>query len=244
MQRLRVRYAKRGRARFASHRDFARAFERALRRAGVPMAYSSGFTPHPRISYANASPTGAASEAEYLEIGLAAPCDPGELRVALDAALPLGLHVLEVRAARPGALTDLLTASRWRIDLLGVAPEVLADAVAALLATQTLSVERRTKTGPRGVDARRAILELTTGPDASLQAVLRHDAPLVRAADVLDALSLIEPAVAPSQPPLLTRIEQGRWIDGRVVGPFDTDTELGADGAVWNTGPRSGRPAS
>jgi radical SAM-linked protein len=68
---LRLRYAKRGRLRFASHRDFQRAFERALRRAGVPMAYSAGFSPHPKISYANAAPTGTASEAEYLEIGLA-----------------------------------------------------------------------------------------------------------------------------------------------------------------------------
>ena len=51
-QRLRIRYAKRGTARFTSHRDFARAFERALNRAHIPMAYSSGFSPHPRISYA------------------------------------------------------------------------------------------------------------------------------------------------------------------------------------------------
>ena len=69
MQRLRIRYAKRGRLRFTSHRDFSRAFERAIFRARIPMAYSSGFNPHPRISYAGASPTGSASEAEYLEIG-------------------------------------------------------------------------------------------------------------------------------------------------------------------------------
>ncbi len=76
VQRLRIRYAKRGRLRFTSHRDFARAFERALRRAQVPMAYSAGFTPHPKVSYANAAPTGVASEAEYLEIGLAEVRDP------------------------------------------------------------------------------------------------------------------------------------------------------------------------
>ena len=75
MQRVRLRYAKRGRLRFTSHRDFARAFERALRRAEVPMAYSAGFTPHPKISYVGASPTGVASEAEYLEIGLARTVD-------------------------------------------------------------------------------------------------------------------------------------------------------------------------
>src|SRR4051794_41885624 len=71
VQRLRLRYAKRGRLRFTSHRDFARAFERALRRAAVPMGYSAGFSPHPKISYVGAAPTGVASEAEYLEIGLA-----------------------------------------------------------------------------------------------------------------------------------------------------------------------------
>ena len=58
VQRLRLRYAKRGRLRFSSHRDFQRAFERALRRAEVPMAYSAGFSPHPKVSYANAAPTG------------------------------------------------------------------------------------------------------------------------------------------------------------------------------------------
>src|SRR3712207_7269815 len=96
VQRLRLRFAKRGRLRFASHRDFQRSFERALRRSGVPMAYSSGFSPHPRISYANAAPTGAASEAEYLEIALAAPCNPAQVRAALDAALPPGLDIVEV----------------------------------------------------------------------------------------------------------------------------------------------------
>src|SRR6187455_2222946 len=117
VQRLRIKYAKRGRARFTSHRDFGRAFERALRRAAVPMAYSSGFSPHPRISYANAAPTGAASEAEYLEIGLAAGCDPDKVRDALDAALPPGLDVVAVSVATPGALAEELTGSRWQIDV-------------------------------------------------------------------------------------------------------------------------------
>lgn len=76
MQRIRLRYTKRGRLRFTSHRDFQRAFERALRRAEVPMAYSAGFTPHPKVSYANAAPTGTGSEAEYLEIALTQTRDP------------------------------------------------------------------------------------------------------------------------------------------------------------------------
>src|ERR687885_2233020 len=114
VQRLRVRYAKRGRARFTSHRDFGRAFERALRRAGVPMAYSSGFSPHPRISYANASPTGAASEAEYLEIAVTRRCDPARLRAAIDEALPAGLDVVDVVEARTPGFAERLEASLWQ----------------------------------------------------------------------------------------------------------------------------------
>nr|WP_284287703.1 TIGR03936 family radical SAM-associated protein [Angustibacter aerolatus] len=67
VQKVRLEYAKRGRLRFSSHRDFQRALERALRRSDVPMAYSAGFHPHPRISFAGAAPTGTASEAEYVE---------------------------------------------------------------------------------------------------------------------------------------------------------------------------------
>src|SRR6476469_10862038 len=88
VQRVRLQYAKRGRLRFTSHRDFARAFERALRRAEIPMGYSAGFSPHPKISYVGAAPTGVASEAEYLEIGLARAVDPEQVRAALDDALP------------------------------------------------------------------------------------------------------------------------------------------------------------
>jgi hypothetical protein len=109
-----LRYAKRGRGRFASHRDFARAFERALRRAGTPMAYSSGFNPHPRISWANPAPTGAESESEYVAIGLATVVDPAELAVALDAALPPGFALLAAGPAGANLMAEL-THSVWEI---------------------------------------------------------------------------------------------------------------------------------
>ena len=82
--------------RFASHRDIARAVERAVRKARVPIAYSAGFTPHPKISYAGAAPTGTASEAEYLELSLTAVCVGSEVRDQLDAALPDGIDVIDV----------------------------------------------------------------------------------------------------------------------------------------------------
>lgn len=172
--RLRVRYAKRGPMRFTSHRDFARAFERAVRRAGLPVAYSQGFTPHPKISYASAAPTGTASEAEYLEIALHTPVDPEQARAALDAALSPGLDVLEVRPVprpRPGdnagpGLAERLEASRWRVELPGVSTAQLEHAVAAFLAQDEVIVERLTKQGRRRFDARGAVLALTViAPD-------------------------------------------------------------------------------
>jgi radical SAM-linked protein len=208
VQRLRVRYARRGRARFTSHRDFGRAFERALRRAGVPMAYSSGFSPHPRISYANAAPTGAASEAEYLEIALAEICDPEKVRVALDAALPPGLDVVEVVPASAGALADQLTGSRWRIDLPGMAPGILADAVERFLAATSVQVERMTRTGLREFDARSAVVSLRI-ENESLVVVVAHQIPLVRPDDVITALSNLAPELA-AVVPVSTRLSQGR----------------------------------
>jgi len=209
VQRLRVRYAKRGRARFTSHRDFGRAFERALRRAGVPMAYSSGFSPHPRISYANASPTGAASEAEYLEIGLAEVCPPTAVQAALDAALPPGLDVLEVVESPPGTLADALTGSRWRVTVVGVAADGLAYAVRAVLDAPVVSVSRMTKNGLREFDARAAVVALRSEPDG-LEMLLEHGTPLVRPDDVLTGMAQVSTAFVPAEVPVLTRLEQGR----------------------------------
>jgi hypothetical protein len=95
VQRLTIRYAKRGRMRFASHRDVARAMERGVRKAGVPVAYSAGFSPHPRISYSGGAPTGSASEAEYLELAVTRRCEPDDVGRRLNAALPDGIDVIE-----------------------------------------------------------------------------------------------------------------------------------------------------
>ncbi|MGR4849840.1 TIGR03936 family radical SAM-associated protein [Streptomyces sp. LARHCF252] len=160
MQRIRLRYTKRGRLRFTSHRDFQRAFERALRRAEVPMAYSAGFTPHPKVSYANAAPTGTGSEAEYLEIALTAPRDPEQLRALLDASMPTGLDIVEAVEARTSGLADRLTASVWELRLDGVHPEEARRAADTFKAAETVEVQRQAKNGVRTFDARAAVVSL------------------------------------------------------------------------------------
>lgn len=215
VQRLRLRYAKRGRLRFSSHRDFQRAFERALRRAEIPIAFSAGFNPHPKVSYANAVPTGVASEAEYVEIGLTAHRDPDEVREALDRALPPGLDVEEVLEARTSDLPSRLEASVWRIELPGVPAAQAGAAVAGLMAADVVEVERMSKNGMRRFDARGPILQFAVAPDegdredcAILLAVVRHVTPSVRPDDVLAALRQVADLVPPV-PPRVTRLAQG-----------------------------------
>ena len=142
VQKLRVQYARRGRLRFSSTRDFARAIERALRRAQVPMAFSAGFHPHPKISYAGGAPTGMSSEAEYFEIGTTQALDPERLRADLDAALPDGLDIVEVVPAGPGSLADRLEVSEWVIAFPEIAPADLAAALGDLLSQPAITVTR------------------------------------------------------------------------------------------------------
>ncbi|MGI5120976.1 TIGR03936 family radical SAM-associated protein [Marinactinospora thermotolerans] len=234
-----MRYAKRGRMRFASHRDIARALERALRRAGIPVAFSAGFTPHPKISYTGAAPTGVASEAEYFELVLTETADPEQVRVRLDAAMPEGIDVVAVVAAAAGGLVDRLEASEWRVDMPGVAPDDAAAAAAAFLAADTIEVERLTKKGRRRFDVRSAVLKLEVDGRAAkeqdetyaiLRMVVRHTTPAVRPDDVVSGLRQVA-GLAPPSSPLMTRLAQGPLdgASGEIADPFAADDAAALD---------------
>jgi radical SAM-linked protein len=237
VQRLRLRYAKRGRLRFSSHRDFQRAFERAIRRAEVPIAFSAGFNPHPKVSYAGAAPTGTASEAEYLEIAVAEACDPELLRKALDESLPPGLDVLEVVEARAGSLPDRINASVWQVELPTMSPGHARTAVDAFLASDSITVERVLKDGRRQLDARQPVVMLTVSdsgaapgpagaPYAILRMVVRHETPAVRPDDVLTGLRQVADLVPPASDARVTRLAQGLLDDdGQVADPLAPDRE-------------------
>lgn len=220
--------------RFASHRDIARAVERGVRRAGLPVAHSAGFSPHPKISYSGGAPTGAASEAEYLEISLTEGLDPAVVRDRLDAALPDGIDVIEV--------SDLavvhppqLEASEWQVLLPGVPPAVAASAAEAFLAAAHAEVDRLTSNGVRRLDTRAAVVSLEVGQRAvadggqdyaTLRMVVRHLTPAVRPEDILVALRRLS-ALEPSSPPVVTRLAQfALALDQR-----GADAAVGPDGA-------------
>ena len=232
VQKLRVRYSRTGRLRFASHRDFQRVFERAIRRAGIPIAFSQGFNPHPRISYAGAAPTGAATYAEYLEMGVTVPCDPAKVMAALNEALPDDMAILDIVVGGSSGLPERLEVSRWKIELPGVDSGVLAGAVERFLAAERVEVVRLTKDGKRTLDARAAVEALRvenadqspeTTPCAILDLVVRNGSPSVRPDDVLAALREAGDLVPPVTP-RATRLAQGPLLaDGAVADPLDPD---------------------
>jgi radical SAM-linked protein len=222
--------------RFASHRDVARAFERGVRTAGLPIAYSAGFTPHPKISYPGGAPTCVASEAEYLSLALTARQAEAQVCERLNAALPDGIDVIDVTdegspgglvppaaggsggsPSRAGTLFGHLEASEWEVVLPGVEPAVAGLAVAAFLARDEAPVERLTDKGVRRLDARAAVLEMYVSEHAAaignedcaiLRMVVLHTAPAVRPEDVVTALCG-QDGIAPSSPSMTTRLAQG-----------------------------------
>lgn len=206
------------------------------------MAYSQGFSPHPKISWVGAAPTGAASEAEYVEIGLVREIDPATLRAELDGALPDGLDVLEVVLAGSGALAERIDASQWRVELPGISVTQLCTGVGRLLESERVEVRRLTKNGERIVDVRAALVSaevsaqveaaepvLATGVSdvvggyGILTLVVRQVTPTVRPDDVLSALRIVAD-LAPPVPAKAIRMAQGR-LDGagHLVDPLAAD---------------------
>ena len=114
---VRVRFTKRGKVRFISHRDVARGFERAFRIVELPLAFTLGFSPRPKVSFGLALSVGHESIAEYLDVELREPVDTGAWPERLSAALPEGIDVTGVAplADRAPALQEAVTLVEYQV---------------------------------------------------------------------------------------------------------------------------------
>lgn len=131
--RLRIRYAKGDELRFVSHLDVARAFQRSLRRARLPVVYSEGFSPHPRMSFGPPLPLGVAGGGEFLDVSVENKPGQGWMD-ALNAALPPGLRTLDARMipAQGPSLISLLNAAKYRIVVWECDPQACSAVVESL----------------------------------------------------------------------------------------------------------------
>lgn len=159
---IRIKFSKAGKIRFVSHRDVARLFERALRKLRLPVAYSEGFSPRPKLSFGLALSVAHESDAEYLDVELEQLVALEALPPRLTEALPDGISVVGVAMLEPGAesLQQAITSCTWHIETLDVPPAEMEVAVASVLAAAELPHERVRKGKTTVTDVRPAILEL------------------------------------------------------------------------------------
>lgn len=163
MQRLRVTFSQGGALRYVGHLDMVRTWERGLRRAGIPLAYSSGFNPGPRLYFASGLPLGATGCAEIVDVLLTEPMAPDAFLAALGPHLPAGLALIRAAEAplKTPALQAVLHASLWQVDVQSDVPcDALASRVEALLAESTIPARKRRKGREAAYDLRPLVIDL------------------------------------------------------------------------------------
>lgn len=166
---IRVRFARGEEVKFISHLDLMKAFERTLRRMGLPVAYSQGFNPHPQMVFGLPLPVGVTSEAEYADFELSRDYDPSEFMEKLNAGLPRGLFILDAKLwqARGNIMASIAGAEYTIMVFLTEAlePDKFAGAVARFLEKTSVIVKKEGKAGVKDVDIRPLILKLEAVPE-------------------------------------------------------------------------------
>lgn len=212
---VRVRFTKEGRVRFIGHRDIARAFDRAFRIAELPLAYSEGFSPRPKVSFGLALSVGYESDAEYLDVELREPVDLDAMAAALSAALPEGIDVTGTRllADRAPALQEAVTAVIWTATV----PDGDLDAAVAHARTATgLPVARTRKGRTTTEDVAPAIRRIDVAGPGELEFELAQHPVSVRPDELLTAIGdLVATRVR--------RLSQVIERDGARYEPLDAD---------------------
>jgi radical SAM-linked protein len=243
---VRLRFTKLGKVRFVSHRDLARAFERAFRIERLPLAFTQGFSPRPKVSFGLALGVAHESHAEYLDFDLAEPVDIDALPDRLSPVLPEGVDVTGATqlTERAPSLQEAVTSVEVRLSFADLATDVLASAVDQALAADTLFVSTTRKGRAVVEDLRPALRRLlvtnatsnATRNEASggttVDAETATHPQGLRPSDLIRALRELAGATEPAGEDRVVRTKQ--WIerDGARLEPLEADcaapTELSA----------------
>ncbi len=163
MQRLRVRFCRGQEVKFISHLDIMRLWQRAIHRAGISLAYSEGYTPHPRISLAAPLALGVTSEAELMDVFCTKWVSPHGFTTVLGRQLPAGIQILKVYPIAPTlpALQAQVRYAEYRVEVeTEGGQQDVAVALTSLLSLQHLPWQHQRDTGPRSYDLRALIDDL------------------------------------------------------------------------------------
>lgn len=166
-QRLRLRFAKGEALKYISHLDLARTWERAFRRAALPVVYSKGFNPRPRFQIAAALPVGVTGWNEYLDVWLTESLGDEEVLSRLQSALPPGLEVLDIEEVelQAPALQSQMRAADYQAVIRSQEPlEAVRTRIEALLDAPTVPRQRHHKGKMRTYDLRPLIESVAADP--------------------------------------------------------------------------------
>ncbi len=213
---VRLQYEKLGKIRWIGHRDVARAIERAFRVMQLPLAFSEGFSPHPKVSFGLALSTGHESVAEYLDLVLTDDVDLAATLEPLSDALPEGMAVVDaVRLVdRAPALQEAVTAVSWRVE---IEPDAgVAGRIAAGLRAAALPATRRRKGRDVIEDVRPVIRCLAVSDDATVAMELHTKPRSAKPGEILAAIG---------GPPEVRALRTHQWIerDGERLDPLAAD---------------------
>ncbi|MBI1880575.1 MAG: DUF2344 domain-containing protein [Chloroflexi bacterium] len=174
--RLRLIFAKKKQIKYIGHLDLALAWERALRRAQIPLAYSKGFNPQPKIQVASSLPVGTSGSAEIMDIVITQPVEPGDALDRIRPALPGGieLHFVETVPLKAPTLQHLLRQAEYRVTVeTDLSADELTRRIEALLAADKLMQTRQRKKRTEEIDLRPWLHELALESVAEGEATLR-----------------------------------------------------------------------
>ncbi|MHB9028796.1 MAG: TIGR03960 family B12-binding radical SAM protein [Candidatus Latescibacterota bacterium] len=213
--RFRVKYTKTGPARFIGHLDLVRIFDRTMRRAGIPIAYSQGFHPHPRISFGPPLPLGMRSAAEFADFSLSTPFP--EAGMLLAKSLPEGMEMLSIRpiSEKAESLTKILILAEYRVQC--GRDERIGEKIKTILERESIPVERMSKSGPKEVDIRPGIIEITVSPEGD-EFVMLLSQETGKSARPSEVINLILDTGEPFE---VTRTEQYAEQQGKRMSPLE-----------------------
>jgi len=166
--RVRLRFSKLGKIRFTSQRDVARMWERALRRAGLPIAYTGGFSPRPQLAFGPALPTGCESLAEYVDVVLddgrpeTTELDAGRTAGLAGGFLPAGIDIMAARVVDPriASVQADVTSCRWEMSFVGLSRDELGERIDRFLAAPSVPILRERKGREELDDLRPSVLAI------------------------------------------------------------------------------------
>ena len=162
---------------YTSHLDVQRTLQRAFRRANLPLAYSKGFNPHPKLSFATALATGYTSDGEWFEVELDRPIEPQAFIERVNPALPDGMRVVEAFEADDSinTLSKLIRAARYELTVHfdgAVAQQDVRSALDSIMGSEPVIVDKKTKSGIKPTDIRPDILEASVKEVSDTSATL------------------------------------------------------------------------